>query len=50
MKPYNSQNNDTLIKKHKFDLKSAKELQNSAKIYPRSCFAVQKPEVIEQLK
>jgi hypothetical protein len=53
MIPYNSQNNDALIKELKFALKSVREWQNSAKIYPRARFpvaAVQKAEVVEQLK
>ena len=50
MIPYNSQNNDALIKELKFALKSVRERQNSAKIYPRAGFAGQKPEVVEQLK
>jgi hypothetical protein len=45
MMPYNSQNNDALIKECKFALKSVREWQNSAKIYPRAGFAVQKAEV-----
>ncbi len=48
--PYNSQNNDALIKELKFALKSVRERQNSAKIYPRAGFAGQKAEVVEQLK
>ena len=47
MIPYNSQNNDALTK---FALKSVRERQNSAKIYPRAGFAGQKAEVVEQLK
>ena len=51
MIPYNSQNNDALIcKELKFALKSVRERQNSAKIYPRAGFAGQKAEVVEQLK
>jgi hypothetical protein len=50
MIPYNSQNNDALIKELKFALKSVREWENSAKIYPRAGFAVQKAEVVEQLK
>ncbi len=50
MIPYNSQNNDALIKELKFALKSVREGQNSAKIYPRAGFAGQKAEVVEQLK
>jgi hypothetical protein len=50
MMPYNSQNNDTLIKELKFALKSVREWENSAKIYARARFAVQKAEVVEQLK
>jgi hypothetical protein len=41
-----------LIKELKFALKSmtTREWQNSAKIYPPARFAVQKAEVVEQLK
>jgi hypothetical protein len=48
--PYNSQNNDALIKELKFALKSVREWQNSTKIYPCAGFAGQKAEVVEQLK
>ncbi len=47
MIPYNSQNNDALIKELKFALKSVRERQNSAKLYPRAGFAGQKAEVVE---
>jgi hypothetical protein len=50
MIPYNSQNNDALIKELKFALNSVREFQNSAKIHPRARFAEQKPDVVEQLK
>ena len=50
MIPYNSQNNDALIKELKFALKSAGNNKIRQKIYPRAGFAVQKAEVVEQLK
>ena len=36
MIPYNSKKNNALIKELKFALKSLREWQNSAKIYPRA--------------